>query len=320
MKGLHAGAAYDYRILTPRGNSAWYRFSTAATSSASTTLIGLGDLQVDNRGVPRKTVRAALAAVPKADLFLQAGDVINLPTAGQEWDDLFSAIGRSGRSKNWVVAIGNHEQCMLITCDSNHGAAFRSFFDGVANCFPSQAQTWYSVDYQNVRIVVLDTFGGRFDEQAKFLGDALKNNPSEWAIVLMHAPPFASKPGRTNPEVLATFLPVIQKYDVDLVLTGHDHSYARGYHNSQNGTVFVTSNSGPKNYDATDTDWVANSATRAKWATEIATYQVVTIKGDKLSYRAVVTARTADSDSDSDVGEVVDSFEIDHTESGKVVK
>jgi hypothetical protein len=320
LTGLRSGTTYEYRILTRHGNSAWQRFSTAASSAASTTLIGLGDLQVENRGVPRATVRAALAAVPESELILQAGDVVNLPTSGTEWDDLFAAIGRSGRTRNWVVAIGNHEQCMLITCDSNKGAAFRSYFDGVSNGFPGQAQTWYAVDYQNVRIVVLDSFGGRLDDQARFLDEALTENPFEWSIVVMHAPPFASRPGRTNPDVVSTLLPVIEEHDVDLVLTGHDHSYARGYRTDPSGPVYITSNSGPKNYEASEDDWVANGATRTIWATGVATYQVVTIKGDTLSYRAVLSSRTVDSSSTGHVGDVLDSFEIDRSEAGKVVK
>ena len=50
--------------------------------------------------------------------------------------------------------------------------------------------------------------------------------------------------------------PIIDKYEVDLVLNGHDHTYARGHvpireksgDSNKMGAVYVTSVSGPKQY------------------------------------------------------------------------
>ena len=50
--------------------------------------------------------------------------------------------------------------------------------------------------------------------------------------------------------------PLFDKYNVDLVLNGHDHTYARGHipiisadeDSEKLGTVYVTSVSGPKQY------------------------------------------------------------------------
>ena len=50
--------------------------------------------------------------------------------------------------------------------------------------------------------------------------------------------------------------PLLDKYNVDLVLNGHDHTYARGHvpvrtsesDTPELGTVYVTSVSGPKQY------------------------------------------------------------------------
>jgi 3',5'-cyclic AMP phosphodiesterase CpdA len=148
----------------------------------------------------------------------------------------------------------------------------------------------------------------------------LATNPHKWSIVLMHAPPFATRPGRSNPAVVARWLPILEAHDVDLVLTGHDHSYARGFHGDPNGPVFASSVSGPKFYPATDADWVANGATRVAWATGTATYQVITITGDQLSYRAVVSARSSTSTSPFGPGGVLDHFVIDKSQGTKVVR
>jgi hypothetical protein len=319
LSGLTPGTAYQYRIVTSRGSSRWSTFTTADPAAPSLTMIGLGDTQVDNRGVPRATLRRALADAPGAQLVLQAGDVVDRPYKGSQWADLFAAMGSAARTRNWVVSIGNHEQCVLVTrCESNQAEAFRSYFDWPDNGFPEQGETWFHVDYQGVRIVVLDSFGGRLAEQAAFLDKALAENPTRWSIVLMHAPPFATRPGRTNTEVRDLWLPIIERRNVDLVLSGHDHSYARGSR-TPNGPVFAVSVSGPKYYDVTDADWVLNRARRTVWAAATSTYQVITIAGDTLSYRAVVTHRGTGSTSPFGPGGVLDQFSIVKTATGEKV-
>jgi Calcineurin-like phosphoesterase/Purple acid Phosphatase, N-terminal domain len=321
LTGLSPGTPYEYRIVTPRGSSTWRTFTTADPAAPSLTMIGLGDTQVDNRGVPRRTVRRALADAPGAQLVLQAGDVVDRPYKGSQWADLFTAMGSAARTRNWVVAIGNHEQCVLVLkCRSKEAQAFRSYFDWPDNGFPEQGETWFHVDYQGVRIVVLDSFGGRMAEQAAFLDKALAENPTKWSIVLMHAPPFATQPGRTNAEVRDLWLPIIERHNVDLVLSGHDHSYVRGYR-TINGPVFAVSVSGPKYYEVTDADWVANGARRVIWAAATSTYQVITIAGDTLTYKAVVTDRGTGSTSPFGPGGVLDQFEIVKSADGaKVVR
>ncbi len=311
ISGLTPGTAYEYRIITSRGSSKWLTFTTANPAAPSLTMIGLGDTQVDNRGVPRATLRRALADAPGAQLVLQAGDVVNRPNKGSEWADLFTAMGSAARTRNWVVSIGNHEQCVLVLkCRANGAEAFRSYFDWPDNGFPQQGETWFHLDYQGVRIVVLDSFGGRMAEQAAFLDKALAENPTRWSIVLMHAPPFTSRPERTNPpEVRDLLLPIIERRNVDLVLSGHDHSYARGSR-KPNGPVFAASVSGPKYYEVTDADWALNGATRTVWAAGTSTYQVITVAGDTLTYRAVVTDRGKGSTSPFGPGGILDQFTI----------
>jgi hypothetical protein len=320
LTGLRPGTRYEYRIVTRAHRTPWRSFTTADPASDEVTLIGLGDTQVDNRGVPRATIRRALADAPDADLILQAGDVVNQPTRGSEWNALFAAMGSAARTRNWVVSIGNHEQCVLITCRSNRAEAFRSYFDWPTNGFPGQGETWFFTDHQGVRIVVLDSFGGRMAEQAAFLDAALASNRQPWSIVLMHAPPFAARPGRSNDDVRRLWLPILEARGVDLVLTGHDHSYARG-HLTPGGPVYATSVSGPKYYDVTDADWLAHGATRVAWAAGTSTYQVIRVSGDTLSYRAVVSHRGAASTSAAGVGEVLDRFTITRTaDGGRVVR
>ena len=89
-----------------------------------------------------------------------------------------------------------------------------------------------------------------------------------------HHPMFSNEPARNNPAQRAAWLPIFERYGVDLVLQGHDHSYARGNvvagstTQSGNGTMYVVSVSGPKMYEADDSNWVENGAVQRKMLTE----------------------------------------------------
>ncbi len=275
-------------------------------------MIGLGDTQVDNRGVPRATLRRALADAPGAQLVLQAGDVVNRPYKGSEWADLFTAMGSAARTRNWVVSIGNHEQCVLVLkCRDNGAEAFRSYFDWPDNGFPAAG-----------RDVVPRRLPGRADRGPRLVrrpdgraGGIPRQGPGgepHQVVDRAHARSALREPAgaATNPpEVRDLWLPIIEQRNVDLVLSGHDHSYARGSR-KPNGPVFAVSVSGPKYYDVTDADWALNGATRTVWAAATSTYQVITIAGDTLTYKAVVTDRGKGSTSPFGPGGVLDQFTI----------
>ncbi|MCK7531056.1 MAG: metallophosphoesterase [Marinilabiliales bacterium] len=58
--------------------------------------------------------------------------------------------------------------------------------------------------------------------------ELLKSNPCKWTIMTFHHPIFSTSARRDNKVIRELFKPLIDKYGVDMVLTGHDHTYARG--------------------------------------------------------------------------------------------
>lgn len=318
LTGLKPGTRYAYRIVNSRGAGAQAVFTTAGTAASDWSFIVLGDTQVDNRNTVRGIISAATAAVPDAALVVEVGDVVDRPFKDKQWADMFLAMGTSARTRNWLTAIGNHEQCVLIKCDSRSGQAFKSYFGRLDSDRPGSA-TWFTTDYQGVRFVVLDSFGGRIAEQAAFLDQALAQNPHQWSVVVMHAPLYATRPGRTNTEVRQAWGPIIDRHDVDVVLTGHDHAYARGQTQQDDRQdevpVFVSSVSGPKFYPVSAQDWVANDAQLQVLAAQTATYSVVEVSPTRLSFRAVA----AEPSAQAAPGSVLDQFQITLVDGAKVV-
>ena len=106
---------------------------------------------------------------------------------------------------------------------------------------------------------------------------------------------------------------MFDKFGVDLVLQGHDHSYARGRtaaatanvatgvntRDGATGPVYVVSVSGPKQYVLKKDLWNAYSAILDRKAENTQLYQVVSVAGDTLRYRSYTV-----------MGTLYDSFDL----------
>ena len=319
---LAPGTRYAYRIVTSGGSTSWTTFTTArAGLDRPWTFLAFGDTQVANTGVPEDLIDTAVARNPSAPLLLHAGDVVNSPSSITQWRQFMTATYPTRTNRNWLISVGNHEQCVLLkSCRSGDAQAFRSYYSWPRNGYPGQGATWYYTDYQGVRFIVLDTFGGDLLRQSAFLETALKTNRQRWTVVLEHAGPFASRSDRNNTAVRSTLLPLFERYRVDLVLSGHDHSYNRGYDGNKNSTVYATSDSGPKFYEPSARDWQRAGATRVVSAGHTSTYQRVTVSQTTLTYQAVVGYKGRGSTTTKKVGQVLDQVVITKSGSTKTVR
>lgn len=320
---LAAGTRYAYRIVTSGGSTRWVWFTTARSGLDRTwTFLAFGDTQVSNAGVPEDLIDTAVARNRAAPLLLHAGDVVNKPNSLTQWRQFMEATYPTRTNRNWLISVGNHEQCVQVkVCSSGNGQAFRSYYSWPRNGYPGQGATWYYTDYQGVRFIVLDTFGADLTSQKAFLESALRSNRQRWTVVLQHAGPFASRPGRNSSAVRSAFLPVYDKYKVDLVLSGHDHSYDRGYHGTNpNSTVYATSVSGKKFYTASSSDWTRSGARQVVSAAKTATYQTVTVSRNQLVYKAIVGYKSKGATTSKRVGQVLDQVTITKNGATKTVR
>jgi len=180
-------------------------------------------------------------------------------------------------------------------------------------------ETVYSFDYQNAKFVILNS-NLQHVEQAAWLEKELSGNTKPWVIVSFHHPIFSTAKDRDNAALRKAWKPILDKYKVDLVLQGHDHSYGRTglrtpvdiakanglpagevsnepegltKYDEHYGTVYVVSVSGPKMYNVDPKPFMV------RLGEDTQLYQVITLDGTKLTYEA----RTA-------VGELYDTFEL----------
>ncbi|EOM76752.1 hypothetical protein DW322_07335 [Rhodococcus rhodnii] len=326
LDGLDPAATCRYRVGSDTGEwSQWYEFTTAADGFAPWEFLYFGDAQNGLGEVWPAVAQRAYAEHPDAGLSLHSGDLINDADDDAQWSDWFDAQGDEVRTRNVITTPGNHEYSgdPLLTQYRAHfgypdtGPVFRC------------EDAWYA-DYQGVRFVSLNANVLTGVDQRGWLDRVLGENPQPWTVVTFHQPVFSGAEGRNNPGIRASWLPILEKHDVDLVLQGHDHVYARGHvsdrdngDGSHSGPVYVVSSAGSKYYDLAPDDannWTANGATRAVAAEQISTYQTVRVEQDRLVYHSHV-ARVGDDPTPADaaVGDVLDSVTITRGPDGKRV-
>lgn len=308
LTGLDPSTLYVYRVGDGVNWSAWIHFRTASDKPEPFTFIYFGDAQNDIKSHWSRVFREAFADAPKASFMLHAGDLINRGNRDAEWGEWCAAGGWVNAMIPTLAIPGNHEydidrqhplpesvaeqKEMPRSLSTRWQARFEFPENGPPEFADQFGETAYYLDYQGVRIVGLNSMED-IEVQARWLEEVLSHNPQRWTIVTHHHPIYSVGDGRDNPELRAAWQPIYDKYHVDLVLQGHDHSYGRTemrrYENVTTGatarsdaagTVYVVSVSGPKLYKS-------GSQPFRRKAENTQLYQIITVDGDALQYQAM---------------------------------
>jgi predicted phosphodiesterase len=241
----------------------------------------------------------AYQTAPDASFVIHAGDLINSAHSDYEWAQWYKAGGFIHSQWTAIPVVGNHEFRSLINGDERKlSIQWKPQFTlPVEKELDNKLhETVYTVDYQNIRIIVLNS-NGMFEKQTKYIEQQLKTSPAKWNIVTCHHSVFSPAVGRDFKYARKKWKPLFDQYNVDLVLNGHDHTYARGHvpkisttNETENiGTIYVTSVSGPKQYDL-DKKQIETYSKEGyqldKSAEQTQFFQVITVDKNKLTYVA----------------------------------
>jgi 3',5'-cyclic AMP phosphodiesterase CpdA len=287
--GLKPKTKYVYRVGDGANWSEWIQFTTASAKAEPFSFIYFGDAQNDVRSMWSRVIRQAFSDAPKAKFTLHAGDLINRANRDAEWHEWHGAGGWMNAMMPVIATPGNHEYERVPDTEqrliSRH---WRPQFTYPTNGLKGLEESNYYIDYQGVRFISLDS-NVRLDEQAKWLDQNLSGKKPRWVIVTFHHPVFSAAKSRDNAKLRELWKPVFDKHRVDLVLQGHDHTYARGFYTNvpegskamaKSGTAYVVSVSGPKMYDLEREPWMA----RAAEDTQL--YQIIHVESNKIRYEA----------------------------------
>jgi len=317
---LDPGETYAYRVGSGTAASEWFTFTTASTTPDPYTFLYFGDSQMGSNSLYSRVIRQAYRSVPDARLMVFPGDLVDGGTGSVLQDNEWGAWHEAGGFIHAEIPVmptpGNHEY--YNPGDRTRRELNRYWRPGFTlpeNGPAGLEETSYTIDYQGVRFIVINSdvmlrseeLAGK---QALWVEALLQNNPCKWTVMAFHHPFFSTSARRDNKAVREPLKPLIDKYGVDLVLNGHDHTYARGNvlpdgeetNGKRAGTVYVVSVSGSKQYQQDAEPWWDLGLTNTQ------TWQAITIDGNELEYRAYDAS-----------GAIVDQFTIKKKNSGNKI-
>ncbi len=117
---------------------------------------------------------------------------------------------------------------------------------------------WYATQLDDVLFIGLDSTIPEDPTQLAWLERTLATATADWIVAGLHHPPFSAGVHGSDEEVRETFVPLFEKYGVDLVLAGHDHDYQRSI--PIGGVTYVVSGAGAKVRSTGTADFTAESA------------------------------------------------------------
>jgi predicted phosphodiesterase len=89
------------------------------------------------------------------------------------------------------------------------------------------AGRWWARTIGDVLVVGLDSNLVDDPAQREWLEATLSGTDARWRIVVVHHPPYSAGYQGSDQAVRDTFVPLFERYGVQLVLSGHDHDYQR---------------------------------------------------------------------------------------------
>ena len=252
LDSLTASKTYFYRIKTGSttlGDSTYFfKTAPAVGSSEKFRFWSLGDMYP---GVTQERVYEAFLkhiGTNYTNFLMTVGDnTYNGGSDGGFQSNFFDVYqkGTFMRQSPLFMGIGNHDYGGYPHVQDNPEMGYYQIFNlpskGELGGVPSGSEAYYSFDYGNVHFISLDSFARGRDgklltdagsEQLAWLIKDLENTKQRWKIVYFHHAPYTRGTYDSDvwenlkqPRLVVT--PVLEKYGVDLVLSGHSHVYER---------------------------------------------------------------------------------------------
>lgn len=269
VTGLQPNTKYFYEVSDGKttlatGTDYYFKTHVAAGARVPFSFIAAGDLG-DGSTAQVEVAARMVSERPNHEFALFLGDIVySSGTRSEYLKKYFPVYKDLLRNFSIFPCLGNHD------IKTSKAAPYFEFFYTPTNN-PDSVENYYSFDYANAHITCLDdellvsgaALTKQMDWLQKDLADA-KARGQHWLIVMFHRPPYTMGTHTDDEFTKATFVPVLEKAGVDLVLCGHSHVAERSFLLNGNkiinqdlsyypkdgaglGTVYVVAGSGGKN-------------------------------------------------------------------------
>ncbi len=248
ISGLNAGTTYFYQlandtmVLYPPGVDIYFKTSPIAGTKPEMTIWILGDCGTASTN--QRKVRDAYynyIGENHTDMILFLGDNAYEDGTDLEYQSALFENMYEHKLKNTVSysCLGNHDG-HSANSNSQTGPYYDIFTFpkmGEAGGTPSGTEAYYSFDYGNVHFISLDSY--ETDRSAggsmyNWCENDIQNTTAEWIVAFWHHPAYSKGSHDSDTEsrlkeMRQNFVPMLESNGVDLVLSGHSHSYERSY-------------------------------------------------------------------------------------------
>ena len=244
LKNLKPESLYKFRIIADDRATAWQNLKTPGQNKFQ--MLVFSDSQCEHYEVWQKTADLA----HKAELVTVIGDLVDNGQAAYQWRLWFNSAAFVLSERIFAPVMGNHE-CYDTNWLNCLPEGYLHHFKTPSNAEKNFDGYFYSFDYGAAHFFVLNT---QFLELEKFLPKLQEiqnywlrldagNTNRAWRIVLMHKDIFDYGQNKFN-DIAENFLPLFDELEIDLVMTGHLHTYRnRGkifaQKKSPHGTTYI---------------------------------------------------------------------------------
>lgn len=274
---------YQYTDNYTGENSTWsaeYNYTTKATDKFSVILTGdpqvgasgsSSDYSANDASVARdaynwnKTMQQALKTCPNASFLLSAGDQINQSGATKDNDKKTRESEYAGylypsvfRSLPIAATIGNHDMA-----GSDYSAHFNNP-NSEDKLGSTEAGSDFYFNYGDVLFISLNSNNRNQEEHRTLMNKAIASHPdAKWKVVIFHSDIYGSGQPHADTDAATNriiFAPLMDEFNIDVCLTGHDHTFSRSYQildgnvvdydissgsvTDPDGTLYITTGSG----------------------------------------------------------------------------
>jgi hypothetical protein len=226
LSELKPSTAYEFQIESDGEKSPKLFFETAPADERPLSILQGGDSRSDREERRRVNQMMSKMVTDSFENNEPVDNIIALAHGGdyvangknlEQWSMWLSdhelTVGKDGRMLPIIPARGNHDKSEL----------FNEVFG-----FPDQDTNFYAVNLGlQVRLITLNTEISTAGEQANWLNDELKNSRPEhrWLIAQYHRPAY---PAVKSPSAaLQSWVPLFEKYNMDLVCEADGHNIKR---------------------------------------------------------------------------------------------
>lgn len=237
---IQANTTYYYSYCDDIEHPSWsktYSYTSAADFNQYSAIL-VGDPQIGasrNKDLDtynwNKTITTATAMFPDVSFILSAGDQVDASGVNDsiKREQEYAGYLYPEALRSYLVAttVGNHESL---------GDDYRLHYNN-PNADTGLGETTaggdYYYTYGNTLYIILNTNNRNSAEHEQLMKQAVESDSdAKWKVVMFHHDIYGSASSHSDIDganLRILFAPLMDQFDIDVCLTGHDHQYARTY-------------------------------------------------------------------------------------------